>query len=231
MKKQLPPGQQLKFLFFAEINQEYAMCKKAERARLHEAVKAAQDKRRMESLITTVQLQLCFECSKNDNEWWYRICGFRNEMMKTALHYRRREDAEDIVSDALIVAHEKRSLFREENKLKGWLCTITKNLALNHIQREKTRLTVNASDSLLCDRESPDGLIESFSIIKDINLAMSKLPEVTRDVVRMRMEGYSQKEIRSEVARSKSAVGRHISKAKQILKVELGAYSVRENGK
>jgi RNA polymerase sigma factor (sigma-70 family) len=219
---------QMKFMFYSEIiNREYARLKRAERARLHEAVKLVQEKRRMDNLITSIQLHLCFECPDTDNLWWNRICGFRNEMLKTARNnVRRKEDAEDIVQNALIKAHENRDKFREDANLKGWLCTITKNMAINHYRKEQRKPTVYAEDvSDLCDKAS-DNLVESFSVIGDINYAMSKLPEVTRSVYEMRLKGHSLKEIRTGVDRSMSAVERHLGKAKKEMKIRLSEYQI-----
>lgn len=215
---------QLKFLFYSEIvNREYARSKRAERARLHEAVKTAQDKRRMESLITCIQLHLCFECPDNDKLWWNRICGFRNEMMKTARRYVK-EDAEDIVQNALISAHENWHKYREDTNLKGWLCTITKNLAINHRIKEKRKPTLYVGDSQLYDQRLADNLEESFSIIGDINSAMSKLPEGIKSVYDMRLQGHSLKEICNGVGRSMSTVEKRVSRGKRLLSVDLGDY-------
>lgn len=228
MRKQLPAGHQLKFLFYADIiNREYASLKKAERARLHELVKSALEKRRMDNLVQSLQLSLnlCFECPKDGNAWWSRICVFRNDMLKTARYFVGVHDAEDVVNDAFIIAHEKQEKYTVDTNLKGWLCQITRNLALSY--RKKRGRMIYGSDDLLCDKEVPD-LAESFSIIKDINAAMGKLPDGTRSVADMYFNGHSLKEIQKGVSRSQSAVSRQISKAKESLRGDLSEYGVRK---
>jgi RNA polymerase sigma factor (sigma-70 family) len=161
-----------------------------------------------------------------DNLWWMRCNAFRKVMLKTAIKQGvRRSDAEDVVQDALIVANEKRDQYQDDN-LCGWLCTITKNLAINYYRKEQRKPTVYMEDVSLDSRQSHDNLVESFAIIGDINYAMGKLPEVTRNVCDMYLQGKTQKEIRGEVNRAKSAVQRHINKARECLKVNLSDYKM-----
>jgi RNA polymerase sigma-70 factor (ECF subfamily) len=96
-----------------------------------------------------------------------------------------RRDAEDAVQQAALRAWERRAQFDEQRSFKAWWFAILRNQCLDELRRrrrspaavshEEARLSTPADESAL-DRRS-------------LAVAMEKLPEIQRDVLRLRYFG------------------------------------------
>lgn len=105
-----------------------------------------------------------------------------------------KENAEDITSEFFIKLWEKAGSYREGNGHRGYLATIARNMAIDHIRKHKKE---DLSPGVNEDEEAPDEL-ELLSdpggtpeerIIEELSVeeALSKLKPVYREIISMKV--------------------------------------------
>lgn len=142
--------------------------------------------------------------------------------------------AEDIASDSIITL--LRLMKQTEVKhIEALLLTITRNKALNVLKHESIRHSVEKGLSDIGKRElslristleacDPQGIfLEEISEI--IRKTLASLPQRTQDIFKMsRMDLLSVKDIAEKTSLTSKGVEYHITKALQLLRVELKDY-------
>lgn len=118
------------------------------------------------------------------------------------------EDAEEVVQDAFFRAHRALSAMPAEQRgglhLKGWLFTITLNVARNHLRKKgATFLSLDSDDGsrLLAqhvDLQTPETAFEDRATLEEIEMLLQRLPEHLRSTARMR---FVDDRTHSEIAR------------------------------
>lgn len=121
---------------------------------------------------------------------------------------RNREDADDIVQQAVMIAIEKNQSFESNSHFVGWLAGIVRNCALNHrrkVVRRKTQATApsamgfveSKSDSVApVDRETGQLLPMQQSFDDRVQMALEQISSKARSCLLLRsVEGLSYKEI------------------------------------
>lgn len=126
---------------------------------------------------------------------------------------------DDLTQDAFIRAFERLSTFRGDSSFSTWLTRIAVRVTLNELARVRTReqrtvpLDQNLSDSRL---------VIGDSLLKDrIEAALSSLPELSRGVLAMYLEGYSHEEIAGAFSISIGASKTRLSRAREALRASL----------
>jgi RNA polymerase sigma-70 factor, ECF subfamily len=120
------------------------------------------------------------------------------------------EDAEEVVQDAFLRAHRALARMPDEQRerlhLKGWLFTITLNVARNHLRKKGPRLvSLDSADDparLLArhvDRETPETALDDRAGLLEIEALLQLLPEHLRPAARMR---FIDDRTHSEIARA-----------------------------
>jgi RNA polymerase sigma-70 factor (ECF subfamily) len=142
--------------------------------------------------------------------------------------------AEDIVSESLVKLWTILKK-EEEVKIAPLLFTILKNSALDHLKREKSKLSALENISGLSQREmeirlstlnvSDPGEIFSTEVAQIVQRTLAGLPPKTRHIFEMsRFEGKPYKEIAECFGISVKAVDYHIYQALSVLRVSLKDY-------
>lgn len=135
-----------------------------------------------------------------------------------------RDEAREVLHDAMLAVFDKRAQFRGDSPFWGWLRQIAVNEALMHLRRRgRLPLTEEAVDTEL---ECHDGMLPPAAA--DANLlarAMGRLPDATRSVLWLyHAEGYTHDEIAGLMGRtpsfSKSQLARGTRKLRDLLKIE-----------
>lgn len=108
------------------------------------------------------------------------------------------EAAADIVQDVFVKFFEHASMIKTGDNLKGYLCTMTHNRAMNYIRTNNSRITLNyvlASRGPVCEDDS--GLEDDDSRVfsKALDEAIDSLPQQQKIVVSLRRSGLSNREI------------------------------------
>ncbi len=86
-------------------------------------------------------------------------------------------DAEDIAQEALIKLSIKRPKLTHENQLKSYLFKICRNLAINHLKKEKRRsdMSQELTENIEDETQEITSRMEMNDSAKMLNLAMQKL--------------------------------------------------------
>ena len=224
---------QLKFFFYEGLkNSEYAKIKQAERSRLHEAVKAAQEQRRMEGLLTSVQLLLTFPEPKRTgiapDQLVTMAYHYRTELFQMSLSLtRNHSDAQDLLQETWIRVHAKAHLYNDlGGNLKGWVKVIMKNLFIAEYR---------AGQKMPTDFQEENDFVTTVAYNRaeeeikkgDVLKALNKLPLNQRTICTLYwIERYKYSEIAEELNLPLGTVKNQIHLARKELKQLLGDYAI-----
>lgn len=104
--------------------------------------------------------------------------------------------SEDLVSETFLGALKSLHKFRGQSTIKTWLFSIARNKWYEHLRKEKATLSLDdlSYNYLLSESDLDDSIIKKELSNKILTLLDSESPR-TKDVVLMRIEGYSYFEI------------------------------------
>lgn len=101
--------------------------------------------------------------------------------------------AEDLAAETFLKAIQQLDSYDSQYKASTWLCTIGRNLYFNHHKRAKRLLPLSAATA--CTVPSPEDLYLQKEQAQAAIATARKLPELQRQVVFMRLEGMSFRQI------------------------------------
>ncbi len=131
------------------------------------------------------------------------------------------EDAEDIAQEALIKLSVKRPKFQHENQLKAYLFKICRNLALNHLKKNRRlqSLTPEITETLQDEIQDVEARMELEDTSRILHHAMLRLKQEHREILYLRyFEQLSIKEIAAIMKRSEKYITSLAYQARQTLK-------------
>jgi len=139
-----------------------------------------------------------------------------------------REDAEEIVHDVFIKIWEGRSRLNDSKSLQAYIYTIAKNATLDKIRKynvDQLNLSNYFRESEMVDFETDEPL--NSQLLDLVRELVEEMPYQRRKVFKLnKFDGMSQKSISEYLNISQGTVEKHISKALQYLKDELGKRNV-----
>jgi RNA polymerase sigma-70 factor, ECF subfamily len=138
---------------------------------------------------------------------------------------RNDQDAEDIVQESFLKAYKAQESFRG-SEARTWMLSIVRNTALDFLRRDKSSVAVTLDKpGYEPEDHSPDperALLEQ-SRRERVRRAISNLaPEFRETIVLREIEGLSYKEIASVLGVPMGTVMSRLSRARNLLVVELG---------
>lgn len=169
--------------------------------------------------------RLCSENNRHAQEELYTRYAAR--LFTLCLRYSdSRDEAQDLVHDAILKALEKISTFtfKGSGSLYAWISRITINMALAHISRYKFRF-VRLGPSISKVISEPTE--EEFARIPQEKLLefISGLPDTQRAIFNLfYLDGYSHKEIAGMLGISERGSTSLLVKARNKLKIQINAY-------
>lgn len=180
--------------------------------------------------MNQLEEKVLFEQVKKNNEkafetlfhrYYGHLCGFASNLI--------RDDAaaEEIVQDFFVKLWEKRNQLIIETSVKNYLFRSVKNLCLNFIQHNKTKLRY--TNSVLSDAKADQSVEDNFSEIdlaEKIEESILSLPEKRREIFRLsREEGLKYREIAEKLSISIKTVETQMSLAIKTLRDKLKKYN------
>ncbi len=147
-----------------------------------------------------------------------------------ALYFTRdEENANDLVQDTMLKAFSYYNKFREGTNLQAWLYTILKNTFINYYRRKvKTNSIILKSHTISSSdlyKSALNNSAEGKFVMKDIERALSQLPEEYYYPFSMYFEAYKYHEIADHFRIPIGTVKTRIHVARQQLKKKLKPYS------
>lgn len=166
-------------------------------------------------------IDLIEKCKKNDRKAQFELYDMEYQaLMRTAFRYRsNEEDAAELVNLAFFKILTNLDKFNTELSFSGWAQRILKNTIIDEFRKNKKFSDEIAMDDNLLnvslDMNSIDLALEHESVDK----ILSKLSEEERLVFNLyEMEGYSHKEIATQLGVSERSSKRYLARAKMSLK-------------
>jgi RNA polymerase sigma-70 factor, ECF subfamily len=132
---------------------------------------------------------------------------------------RNDHDAEDIVQDSFLKAYKAQESFRG-SEAKTWMLSIVRNTAMDFLRKYKTGVPLGERED---DAPNPERALVEQSRREQVRRAISHLEPEFREVIVLReIEGMSYKEIASALSIPMGTVMSRLSRARNLLLVELG---------
>ncbi len=128
-----------------------------------------------------------------------------------------REDARDLVGDAVLVALENFAKLRKKESFKAWLYGIAHRLMLHVYRRSKFKGKYNEEDAILLPDNEPSP--DLHPDIEVLYKALGQLPLKQREVIVLfELTGFSLEEIRKLQGGSLSGVKTRLKRAREKLR-------------
>ncbi len=136
-------------------------------------------------------------CQKGDKEAFGILYQtYLPLMQKIVAYYVHNEEVEwDILHDGFLIAFESINSLKNASKLESWLTSIMKNLALQHLKKESSIISIPLSDNALINEKENS---QNYSALSwdELNKIINSLPEGYGKVFRLALlDGLSHKEI------------------------------------
>lgn len=142
------------------------------------------------------------------------------DSLKSYLYYKCGDinQAEDLAQEVFMVVWNKRDSIQPE-KVKSYLYTIATNLFLNEVKHQKVVLKFQSQPFEHASHHTPEFLMEEDEFRRQLEKAISELPEKNREVFLMnRIEKLTYKEIAERLDLSVKAVEKRMHKALSTLR-------------
>jgi len=117
-------------------------------------------------------------------------------------------EAEDIVQDTFLKAHQAGHRLREPEKFPAWLLTVARNGSRDRLRRRRPQADAETFDSLADDRAiTPGSALEQLETQAHLRRALGKLPEEHRTALTLRyLEGLDYRAIETTMGLSNGAL-------------------------
>lgn len=153
------------------------------------------------------------------NTFWDDVYGFQIKRIENE------NDAEDITIQTFSRAFDKIETYKDEYKFKTWLITISKNIHIDLIRKEKNSISKTISkDSedklhqVLDDSHSPEDKLITEQNLAKLLRDIKKLKPHYQEVINLRyFQEFSYKEISTQLNESISNVKVKLLRAKKLL--------------
>jgi RNA polymerase sigma-70 factor (ECF subfamily) len=160
--------------------------------------------------------------SGSDHEAFQKLFDEYYDSIKNYLFYKSGniEQAEDLTQEVFIIIWDKRHSLKSE-KIKSFLYTIATNLFLNQVKHQKVVLKFQKQPFASTSHETPQFLMEETEFKRQLENAISCLPEKARIVFLMnRIEKLTYREIAERLNLSEKTIEKRMTKAlKELRKV------------
>lgn len=147
-------------------------------------------------------------------------------MMKVIEAYVHNHDvAQDILHDGFIIAFSALDKLMKPAKFESWLTTIMRNLSLQYLREDSTRMTVPVTDTYHEDLE--DDTVDFALSWDELNGIINKLPEGYSKVFRLAvLDGLSHNEIGEMLGIAPHSSSSQLSRAKAMLRRLIAEYRI-----
>ena len=153
------------------------------------------------------------------NTFWEDVYGFQLK------HIQNENTAEDITIQTFSRAFDRIDTFKEEYNFKKWLITISKNIHIDHVRKEKRNLSQNFSTDddntvyeILDENPSPEDKIITEQNLANLLRDIKKLKPHYQEVINLRyFQELSYKEISEQLNEPMNNVKVKLLRAKKLL--------------
>lgn len=152
------------------------------------------------------------------------ILPLKDKLFRYALNYLKESSvAEDVIQDVFLKLWRKRTELDKIKNIEAWSMTMTRNISLDLLKRNKVKFTdpVFIKEPIMRS-EAPDNLIEQSELKDSVHQIIESLSEKQRQVVFLRdIEGYSYREISEIIGVDENLVKVTLFRARENLRKKL----------
>ncbi|MBN8687108.1 MAG: RNA polymerase sigma factor [Chitinophagales bacterium] len=138
------------------------------------------------------------------------------------------EAANDLYQDTLYKALANQDKYNVGTNIKAWLFTIMRNIFINNYRRKAKQKTIfdNSPNEFLINQKQTTVAngAESELRIKEINKAITQLPEIFRTPFLLYFDGYKYNEIAEALHEPLGTIKSRIHFARKLLKEQISRY-------
>ncbi len=133
------------------------------------------------------------------------------------------EDAEDAAQESFLVALRHLEDCRDPERYGSWLLTTVRNRARNLVRRESLRASEPIRMEPPSRARAPDREAEGAQVRERLREALTRLPEVQREVVLLHdLQGWKHREIAERLGMPEGTVRSHLHHARKALRQDVG---------
>ena len=137
-------------------------------------------------------------------------------------------DAEDVVQDAFVRCWQRLDQCRRAGSFAGWLRTIVRSVAMNHLEREAVRATAALDAHPVPSRESPARDLDRSELRRRLTEALKHLTPAQREVLLLYdLEGFRHGEIAKLLGISEIVSRRRLSNARKRMRGAMEGPEIR----
>ncbi len=141
----------------------------------------------------------------------------------------QREDAEDLVQDAFVLAFRNLARYDAAQPFAPWFHRILVNRGLNLRRDQARRATEPLLEDVPAREESPGRAAERRELTERLRAALARLPERERTIVELfDLEGFDSGEVAQILDMARGTVRWHLHRARRKLRRELQAFRGRD---
>ncbi len=138
------------------------------------------------------------------------------------------EAANDLYQETLYKALANQDKYNVGTNIKAWLFTIMRNIFINNYRRKAKQKTIfdNSPNEFLINQKQATvaNAAESDMRIKEINKAITQLPEIFRTPFLLYFDGYKYNEIAEALHEPLGTIKSRIHFARKLLKEQISRY-------
>lgn len=131
-------------------------------------------------------------------------------------------DAEDISQEVFVKVYRSIGSFKYQSKLSTWIAKTAYLTALNHVKKNKRRLTEDYPEDVIglkSDQDSPEEQLSKKNTSEYLNKLIEQLPEQYRIVVTLfHLEEFSVEEINETTGMPEGTIKSYLYRARKMLK-------------
>ena len=153
-----------------------------------------------------------------------KILPLKDKLFRYALNYLKESSvAEDVIQEVFLKLWRNRKELNKIKNIEAWSMTMTKNISLDVLKRNKAEYTdpVFIKEPMM-RASAPDNLLEQSELKGSVHEIIESLSEKQRQVVFLRdIEGYSYKEISEIIGIDQNLVKVTLFRARENLRKKL----------
>lgn len=191
------------------------------------------DKNKSQFLYTDETLISRFQ-SGDENAYIELVNRYKDKLINFVFYFLKDEEhAEDIVQETFIRLYEKKHYYKPIAKFSTWIYTIARNLANTELRKKSrnkilylSQMNNHKKDYDLKSKEPElNSKMENEFLMKEIHIAIDKLPENYKSVIILRdIQGIGYEQISKIVGVPLGTVKSRINRARLQLQVDLIQY-------
>lgn len=117
-----------------------------------------------------------------------------------------REAAEDAAQTTFMRAFANLKSCKDQDRFHAWLFAIAHNVIVDAYRSSRPTSSIDWADQVADNAASPEDLAIAATELLHITALLSKLPDVQREVIELRLQGLADKEIASVLGKSHQAI-------------------------